>query len=453
MIQRLALLTCATLALLPETASAQLPPPRYLVDPTASTAAIGVPQELSPPVTDVLSATVRASESGGRVQATVAPIALAVPEYIPLISESFVQLRGDTGGRWGVGLGTSYNSAARPLIEMTPAQAIAIRDICYLTQLSSAESLRVTYENLRAAVVDADCIAQLATPGSGRTAPSAVASVSSGSDVHTLMLQASALQSLSDDKTFGATCTAPAEQLSNMNASALAISRAVQACQLPEHAALSLDNAFDMSFSVGATAQFDMFPFVDEPVPLVGTVPVDSSVTMLQGWSLTLTGALFVNSLTSIWVTASGSQRRASAAARAVDGTAAPLDGRLGASLQFARLIPFAGPDSTGFRPGLVLGFTVGATVCLSRTEVPCQDMIAGTALMPTPSFSDFQFVTPFIDLRINAKLQFRVAVALERYIIADDPMMEGDSAFVGDEILRASPSVSLTVSQWELPR
>lgn len=364
-------------------------------DPALSTPPIGLAPEVAPPITDLVAASLRLSETGARITATITPFRLALRSDVAVLSDTALQLRTDTGaGTWGGALTLGYSSARRRFFSAAEDAADCLGQASEARTRMAAE-LGVT---LVPGEVTTESQILLAAPNAAEQSQ-----------------RAARLERIADE---AATCIS---RRYDTNASRL----------------------FQSAFSINFSFATDFFAYVDEPPVMTGTpeapMLLDRTAEMLAGWSVSASGAYFPESTVSMWLTAAYSQRRPSPEPSA-------LDSRLSFSLTAAVLVPFAPPTPQGFRPGLAIGAIGGWAICTSAT--PCREALKSSYATPV-SITDILTFGFFIDLRIDTRLQLRTAFTVDRLVLLEGPT--DTMAVRGDDIWRVTPSLSLTTSSWSL--
>ncbi|MCZ7680026.1 MAG: hypothetical protein M5U28_15175 [Sandaracinaceae bacterium] len=136
---------------------------------------------------------------------------------------------------------------------------------------------------------------------------------------------------------------------------------------------------------------------------------------------------LFPDALFAIWVGATFAERRPNPAT-------SDFGDRAGATATIVGVIPIGSPTSERFQPGVGVGFAGSFWTCLE--QIPCLEEFKPTYSDPVHVTNQLN-LTPFIDLRFEAKLQLRISVAIDRFHLA------------AGGLWRVTPSLSLSTSQW----
>ena len=114
--------------------------------------------------------------------------------------------------------------------------------------------------------------------------------------------------------------------------------------------------------------------------------------------------------------------------------------------MTIAGLIPFTSkPTKEGFRPGISPGMVFDATLCVG--EENCEVQVSGS-YTENISWSRSVAWTPFIDFRLATKLQFRLALPVQSWVLAESPA-NADPNTLGDTVIRVLPTASVTVATW----
>lgn len=379
-----------------EPASAITEPPRRDAhaisagDPVSGAPIPGIAPELAVPFVDVAAANLSASQNGTRITAATSPF-FFLREYVPVISETALQLRADTGtSSWGFTLSSGYSTVRDRL------WAADLDDDCYERAL---EPLRV----------------RLGVPARG-DAGRPETRVEYGTRI------GDAILALAD----GPDKTAMQEAFE-------AAADAYGICDERRWRDFSVQEAHSGTFVVLASflADFGAFLGGDEPTPDPTLEPI-----LAVGGSASV-GFFPVRDF-AVWVTGSFVERRP-------DVSIAAFGDRLGVSVQFVGNIPIDRPTAEGFQPGVALGVIGAYTACVEAQA--CFESLKPSFSSPVQIESQLT-VTPFVDLRFDAKLQLRIAAVIDRFDLLAPAIMPAPS---DPQLWRVVPTLSLTTSLWSL--
>ncbi len=365
------------IAALPD--SPMIPGALRLGDPTLTGAIPGVLPELALPTLDVLAATLSISPSGAAISATGSPFAL-MSRWVPIVSDTQIVLRADSSrATWGVGLSTGFSSPRMHL--------------GYVDDGGCEQQYRHRRDEIAAAA------------GAGPQAPG-----------DTLATWSATISGAIDE-------VRNAEDRAVLRGRLVAAAAALGSCGAQGYRSWLARHAYDGGFVVLGSLAADFTALVDEPV----SPEEDETRHFVSSWSTSLRVGFFPDALFAVWLGGTFAERRPNPSTN-------DFGDRAGVTATVVGVIPIGDPTAERFQPGVGVGVAGSFWACLE--QVPCLDEFK-------PTYSDSVHVsnqlnlTPFIDLRFEAKLQLRISVAIDRFHIADGGLW------------RITPSLSLSTSQW----
>lgn len=371
-----------------------------LSDPTASTPVPGMAPELAPPSLDLVAANFSVSTTGTRITAAVSPFRF-LDDPIPFLSQASVRLVGDSGNRtWGGALTLGHNAG---------------RERLYRPRAACREHF-----NRRIRAITAEVQERVTAFQPRDVFPN----------------DSQYLRHLIDQL--------PQAERARYERGLEAAQSARAECAGDDYRQFAVREAFTTAYAINVSVAANLFAIVDEP-PVVDAAGAETDPTahLLRDWSATLSAALFLSEHSAFWLSAAFSQRRP-------DANTAPLDGRFGLGATLASFVPFGDATDQGFRPGFAFGVGATYSLCTGTDDTmgnaaTCQEKFDG---YPSAArISDAVQVTPFFDIRIDTKLQLRIAVVVDAFVV--DQPVPMTAAGPGDVIVRVVPTLSATTSQW----
>ncbi|MEN0062759.1 MAG: hypothetical protein AAGA48_11455 [Myxococcota bacterium] len=375
---------------------------------------------LAPVITDLLSATIGASEAGSTVTATAA----LHPYFKRYVGDLRVGVRSDPDSFTVFGA-YGFHSASR---DVEPARA---SEECSAQALLSGDA-----KQLRSRLEQFDAHPEwLSTPTLGL--PPLTDSATERFLWH--INSAAIVLGNSADEITDPDVRGEVERLLRE----LALAQKSLNSKRTNCLSMNLDRSVGRARTLQLTSSVTVFPLLREPPVASDTMDgtfTDPTKSLLKDYSIGLQGGFFPGPKLGIWPTASLSRRRPDAAQDT------PLDTRLGGSLTVSVALTNWTLNKERFRPIVALGATAERTWCLER---PCLQAIRPTFAKGTP-VDHVSAITPFCDVRISQKVQFGLAVPLQWFGTSEAPAMT-DPNTETDVIFRTLPLVRMSLQTWSL--
>ncbi|HZF49642.1 MAG TPA: hypothetical protein VE093_13380 [Polyangiaceae bacterium] len=382
------------------------------VDPVTSAPSPGHLPGVSPPLLDIVAATLQVDKEGAVVKGVFAPF-LFMKSPIYALSDTRVEIHGGSSALqpWGFVLSTGYSSATSRLHRLNRDDRVSIAKACK----------KKGENNLGDAPKSADALAR--NLGISRTA------------------------GISDNEYFGEVYaawdkSAPSDRArlkpmaENLLLAANKLDDTVGDCWMKTYATKRMENAYDGALAARISFGADFFPSVEGPkVSPDGIEPKEEPVpNTMAGWNVGANFGYFAHRNLRFWFSGSYAQTRSKPATD-------KLTSRWGLGADLAANVPVASINADGFQPGVAVGGFAAMQRCVKESE--CTETIFG--YKDPLNLDKLYSIGGYIDIRASAKVQLRFGLPATIYILKSAP----SNSDGGQIVIGVSPTISLTVANW----
>jgi hypothetical protein len=422
------------------------------VNPISSVPLITTVPELAPPLTDAIGATLQVNTAGAAVTAVVAPIALVLKDYVPVLSDFRLQISTNSGksqkfsAEGSVGYTSKWSSWDLKDNDVTLAN-----DECTKKLVSTGtDAVWKAADLLRDDLVAAENAYKARNPGAkplpNPLPPALDPGESTGSELATQVDQyAGKIRAAWKNWLLGPyrKDALPREKRDG-NADLEALTKLQSAahedfgdCLEKKLTKRRLTNTYHNAWSLRLSGGMSFFPFVSGPSvqDSSGTLQPPAP-NLLAGWTAAGNFNFFPNDTVLIYLVGAYASARDKA-------TRANTASRVSAGGGLALNLPTGEYDADGFRKGFALGLDIGYSSC--RESAGCSEEVLGYS--DSIIFHHLFVFTPFLDVRATSKLTLRISVPVTNYTLAAPPKNSDG----GTHVRLLVPTLSATVASWSL--